>query len=203
MRLYKYFQDYAAFLGEIRNILNNVNGRLQDNEFIRGLTQNPNGIFRAYRNTRPNLFEMTSNWLMPYLTACYNDADPDANNVLYRSENGTDIVFTRMEVREFIGDLCQRFVYNLIPSIDPNSGNQSAIWVNTVPIRWSDNAPYINPDLQFFQRYFQCFLDFLTALLEVNYNQAFQLQGGKRSNRKTRKQKRNKKMRKTKRKGKK
>lgn len=48
-------------------------------------------------------------------------------------------------------------------------------------------------DIQFFQRYFQCFLDFLTALLEVNYNQAFQLQGGKRSNRKTRNQKRNKK----------
>jgi hypothetical protein len=46
-------------------------------------------------------------------------------------------------------------------------------------------------------------LDFLTALLEVNYNQAFQLQGGKRSIRKTRKQKRNKKMRKSVKRGKK
>jgi hypothetical protein len=61
----------------------------------------------------------------------------------------------------------------------------------------------INPDLRNFQRYFQCFLDFLTALLEVNYNQAFQQQGGKRS-RKTRKQgKIVKRVRKTKVKGKK
>jgi hypothetical protein len=60
-------------------------------------------------------------------------------------------------------------------------------------------------EIGFFQRYFQCFLDFLTALLEVNYNQAFQQQGGKRSNRsklsirKTRKLRRSKKLRKTKR----
>ena len=46
----------------------------------------------------------------------------------------------------------------------------------------------VNPDLRNFQRYFQCFLDFLTALLEVNYNEAFQQQGGKISIRKTRKQ---------------
>jgi hypothetical protein len=58
-------------------------------------------------------------------------------------------------------------------------------------------------DIRFFQRYFQCFVDFLTALLEVNYNQAFQLQGGKRI-RKTKKiRKIVKKVRKTKRKGKK
>jgi hypothetical protein len=54
----------------------------------------------------------------------------------------------------------------------------------------------INPDLRNFQRYFQCFLDFLTALLEVNYNQAFLHQGGKRS-RKTRKQRKNRRMRKS------
>ena len=181
---YKYFQDYTVFLGEIRNILNNINGRLQDNEFIRGLTQNPNGIFRRYKNHRPNTFSKSSSWLLEYLAACYNDADPDANNVIYRPENGIDIIFTRFEVREFINELCLRFVWTMDgydQAVDPNTGgSQPPIWVNTVPIRWSDNAPYINPDLQFFQRYFQCFLDFLTALLEVNYNQAFQQQGGKR-----------------------
>jgi hypothetical protein len=66
-------------------------------------------------------------------------------------------------------------------------GSEGTNWVNIIPIRWSNNSPYINPDFQFFQRYIQCFLDFLTALLEVNYNQAFQQQGGKRY-RKTRKQ---------------
>jgi len=206
---YKYFQDYVTFLGEIRNILNNVNGRLQNNEFIRELTQNPNGIFRVYRDVRPNMFAMTSNRLLSYLTACYNDDDHDPNNILFRSENGGDAVFRRFEVREFIEDLCDRFVYNIIPATDPTvGGNQGPIWVNTVPIRWSNNAPYINPDLQFFQRYIQCFLDFLTALLEVNYNQAFQQQGGKRSrskqsrgkrSRKTRKQRKNRRVRKTKR----
>ena len=75
-------------------------------------------------------------------------------------------------------------------------------YLNLLPVRVHGAFPYVNPDLQFFQRYFQCFLDFLTALLEVNYNQAFQLQGGKRSrgkrsNIKTRKQRRNKKMRKS------
>ena len=58
-------------------------------------------------------------------------------------------------------------------------------------------------EIGFFQRYFQCFLDFLTALLEVNYNQAFQQQGGKRY-RKTKKiRKFVKRVRKTKRNGKK
>jgi hypothetical protein len=46
-------------------------------------------------------------------------------------------------------------------------------------------------------------LDFLTALLEVNYNQAFLQQGGKRSIRKTKKQRRNKKVRKSVKRGKK
>jgi hypothetical protein len=57
-------------------------------------------------------------------------------------------------------------------------------------------------EIGFFQRYFQCFLDFLTALLEVNYNQAFLQQGGKRS-RKTRKQRKNRRMRKSVKRGKK
>jgi len=200
---YKYSQYYATFLGEIRNILNNINGRLQDNDFMRGLIQNPNGIFRNYRNTRPNSFGMSSGILLQFLTACYNDADPYANNVIYRPENGIDIIFTRSEVREFIDDVARNFIYSMTTSTDPNvGGNQITNCVNVIPIRWSDNAPYINPDLQFFQRYIQCFLDFLTAVVEVNYNQAFQLQGGKR-NRKTRKQKRNKKMRKSVKRGKK
>ena len=197
---YKYFQDYAIFLGEIRNILNNINGRLQDNDFIRGLIQNPNGIFRNYRNTRPYSFWMSSGILLQFLSACYNDADPDANNVIFRSENGVDIIFIRLEVREFINALCERFIYEMgSTNID---GSEGTNWVNIIPIRWSNNSPYINPDFQFFQRYFQCFLDFLTALLEVNYNQAFQQQGGKRY-RKTRKLRRNNKVRKTKRNGKK
>lgn len=197
---YKYFQYYLVFLGEIINILNIVNDRLQDNEFIRGLIQNPNGIFRNYRNHSPISFVMASGYLLQILTTCYNDADPDANNVVYRGENGTDMIFIKSEVREFINTLCERFTYQMgATNID---GSETTNCVNIIPIRWSDNAPYINPDLQFFQRYIQCFLDFLTALLEVNYNQAFQQQGGKR-NRKTRKQKRNKKMRKTKRNGKK
>ncbi len=71
-------------------------------------------------------------------------------------------------------------------------------YLNLLPFVVSyDVFPYANPDLRYFQRYFQCFVDFLTALLEVNYNQAFQLQGGKRSNRKTRKQRRNRRMRKS------
>ena len=201
---YKYSQYHATFLGEIRNILNNINGRLQDNDFMRGLIQNPNGIFRNYRNTRPNSFGMSSGILLQFLTACYNDADPNANNVIFRSENGADIIFIRMEVREFIDESCGRFIYSMTTSTDPNvGGNQITNCVNVIPIRWSDNAPYINPDFQFFQRYIQCFLDFLTALLEVNYNQAFQQQGGKRYRKTIKQRKIVKRVRKTKVKGKK
>jgi hypothetical protein len=182
---YKYSQYYATFLGEIRNILNNINVRLQDNDFMRGLIQNPNGIFYNYRNARPNSFGMTSGILLQFLIACYNDADPDANNVIFRIPNGANVfdsIFIRSEVRQFIDESCGRFIYSMTTSTDPNVGGNQINCVNVIPIRWDGNAPYINPDFQFFQRYIQCFLDFLTALLEVNYNQAFQQQGGKRSN---------------------
>jgi hypothetical protein len=60
-----------------------------------------------------------------------------------------------------------------------------------------------NPiEIGFFQHYFQCFVDFLTALLEVNYNEVFLQQGGKRI-RKTRKQRKNRRMRKSVKRGKK
>jgi hypothetical protein len=203
---YKYSQYYATFLGEIRNILNNINVRLQDNDFIRGLIQNPNGIFYNYRNGRPNSFGMTTGILLKFLTACYNDADPDANNVIFRIPNGANVfdsIFIKSEVREFIDDVARNFINSMTTSTDPNvGGNQITNCVNVIPIRWSDNAPYINPDFQFFQRYIKCFLDFLTAVVEVNYNEVFQLQGGKRI-RKTRKQRKNRRMRKSVKRGKK
>ena len=80
-------------------------------------------------------------------------------------------------------------------------------YLNLLPVSggngYGGDFGLVNPDLRNFQRYFHCFLDFLTALLEVNYNQAFQQQGGKRY-RKTKKiRKFVKRMRKTKRNGKK
>ena len=140
---------------------------------------------------------MSSDHLYNLLIYCYIDSDHDQNEI-FRSENGVDIIFVKKEVREFIQSLCERFIYNMTSTLQ--AGDGPPISVNVVPIRWSDKSPYINPDLQYFQQYFQCFFDFLTALLEVNYNEAFQQQGGKRKRtikrvRKTRKTKMYKKIR--------
>ena len=67
-----------------------------------------------------------------------------------------------------------------------------------LPVTAREGAPTIDIDLQYFQHYFQCFLNFLMALLGANYNRQ-DIIGGKQSNKiKTRKQK-SKRVRKSKR----
>jgi hypothetical protein len=57
-----------------------------------------------------------------------------------------------------------------------------------LPISAREGSPKIDIDLQYFQRYFQCVLDFLTALLSVNT--IYDIDGGKQRKKiKTRKQK--------------
>ena len=181
---------FETMLRENIGFLRTMNDRLQNPEFIQSL-KTIQGYLANYGNGSMNIDK--SKLLKDFLLQCYSGQ----TRMLDRYAPNEQINWPGQ-----LPDLVINRITQCYPGKFGMEHFSGQDYLNLLPVRVHGAFPYVNPDLQFFQRYFQCFLDFLTALLEVNYNQAFQLQGGKRSrgkrsNIKTRKQRRNKKMRKS------
>jgi hypothetical protein len=180
---------FETMLRENIGFLHTMNDRLQNPEFIQSL--------KTIHGYLPNLGQSAMNidkskLLKDFLLQCYSGQTRRLD------------MYAPNEQINWPGQLPD-LVINRITQCYPGKHGMEHFsgsdYLNLLPV--SGGIGYggsidglINPDLRNFQRYFQCFLDFLTALLEVNYNQAFLHQGGKRS-RKTRKQRKNRRMRKS------
>ena len=213
---FKFNALYAEQIRRILPIINRINDNLQNQEFITRLL--------AHRRL-PNGYPDKQSWINTYVLDANNPLLYNPNNWPNARYDGY-VQFFSVLLRQgcYTGETRGRYEIpaeeraNFNPLHDPPIINlfkkmfhSYLLWeteakIGTHGLKVYEVVPESNvlPDLnavqidiRFFQRYFQCFLDFLTALLEVNYNQAFQLQGGKRSNIKTRKQRRSKRMRKS------
>ena len=219
------FKFNALYVEKLRNslpIINRINDNLQNQEFITRL------LAQRYL---PGSHLPEQNWIETNLLAQYrhNGSPPQPyvkytsffTNLLnigcytgesrgrYQLPPAERAIFTPLQ-DVFIVNLLQKMIHTYVlwktePDFHFVINSIQKIY-ETVPTGGPINIlPHFgNPiEIGFFQHYFQCFVDFLTALLEVNYNLAFQLQGGKRY-RKTRKRRKFiKRVRKTKVKGKK
>lgn len=200
--IYKIGNYYQQFLNNIIPILTNINNKLQNNNFTSQLLLGTNSIFKQFNNRRPNTFIVTSDMLSNILSRCYNEEDPNFNNVIRRSENREEVIFKKPEVREFINALCQYFINFDEENTDPYSGQDlKPKWVNAVPVIWRLNdAPHVSINIDFFKIYIQAFLVFITRLSQI-YNEDVIHQGGKNSKfKKSLKIKKNKKNKKSKKK---
>ena len=215
---FKFNVLYAEQIRRILPIINRINDNLQNQEFITRLL--------AQRNL-PNGTPDQNTWIYTNFLSHYNiyNAPPPQPYVKYTHffQNLLNIgcytgesrgryelppaeraIFTPLH-DVFIVNLFEKMIHTYVLWKTESIILNGVKIYETVPTGGPINIlPHFGNHIEigFFQRYFQCFLDFLTALLEVNYNQAFQLQGGKRSrgkrsNIKTRKQRRSKRMRKS------
>ena len=182
---------FETMLRENIGFLRTMNDRLQNPEFIQSL-KTIQGYLANYGNGSMNI-DNKSKLLKDFLLQCYSGQ----TRMLDRYVPNEQINWPGQ-----LPDLVINRITQCYPGKHGMEHFSGPDYLNLLPVSggngYGGDFGLVNPDLRNFQRYFQCFLDFLTALLEVNYNQAFQLQGGKRSrgkrsNRKTRNQKRNKK----------
>lgn len=213
---FKFNALYAEQIRRILPIINRINDNLQNQEFITRLL--------AHRRL-PNGYPDKQSWINTYVLDAtnllvYNPTNwPNANgyvqffSVLLLQGCYTGETRGRYEIPAeeransiplhdpIINNLFKKLFHSyLLWETESNIGTHGPQFTKVYEVVPPSNVlPDLNAhpiDIRFFQRYFQCFLDFLTALLEVNYNQAFLLQGGKRS-RKTRNQRKNRRMRKS------
>ena len=216
---FKFNALYAEQIRRILPIINRINDNLQNQEFITRLLAHrrlPNGY--PDKQSWINTYVLDANNLLVYNPNNWPNARYDGYvqffSVLLLQGCYTGETRGRYEIPAeeransiplhdpIINNLFKKMFHTyLLWETELNIGTPGHQFTKVYEVVPESNVlPDLNAvqiDIRFFQRYFQCFLDFLTALLEVNYNQAFQLQGGKRSNIKTRKQRRSKRMRKS------
>ncbi len=173
-------------LRENIGFLRTMNDRLQNPEFIQSL-KTMEGYLPNLGNSAMNVDK--SKLLKDFLLQCYSGQTRRLDR------------YAPNEQINWPGQLPDLVINRITQCYPGKLGMEhftTTDYLNLLPVTKNNlyNHGLINPDLRNFQRYFQCFLDFLTALLEVNYNEAFQQQGGKRY-RKTRNQRKNRRMRKS------
>jgi hypothetical protein len=168
---YKNNPLFQTMLRENIDFLRTMNDRLQNPDFIQAI-KSRSGYLSEYGKGTILRDVDKGRILKMFLLQCYS-------RQIRRLDSYTpneQINWPGQLPNLFIDELTTYFPRSTIPD-----------YLNLMPVASIFDVPSINPDLQFFQRYFQCFVDFLTELLEVNYNQAFQQQqGGKQTTRKRR-----------------
>ncbi len=177
---------FETMLRENIGFLRTMNDRLQNPEFIQSL-KTMEGYLPNLGNSAMNVDK--SKLLKDFLLQCYSGQTRRLDR------------YAPNEQINWPGQLPDLVINRITQCYPGKLGMEhftTTDYLNLLPVTKNNlyNHGLINPDLRNFQRYFQCFLDFLTALLEVNYNEAFQQQGGKRY-RKTRNQRKNRRMRKS------
>ena len=202
------FKNNEIFLTLLRNNiqhLNTINNRLQNQEFILSL-KGPDGNLSNYTLPKLISYQDREYYLMYTLNQCYtgiagNNMYDTGVGVHYQTPPTRKITWPNHIDKIFINNLVFEFLqYKTTPPHVHTSSLPNTIqyYMPLLPINAREGAPTIDIDLQYFQHYFQCFLNFLMALLGANYNRQ-DIIGGKQSNKiKTRKQK-SKRVRKSKR----
>ena len=200
------FKNNEIFLTLLRNNiqhLNTINNRLQNQEFILSL-KGPDGNLSNYRNdTRHFKGGGDGGYYLIYtLNQCYTGMPGNNMAITQKGLPPAGIITWPNHIDKlFINNLIFEFLQykNTPPYVHTSSlPNTIQYYMALLPVTAREGAPTIDIDLQYFQHYFQCFLNFLLALLGANYNRQ-DIIGGKQSNKiKTRKQK-SKRVRKSKR----
>ena len=200
------FKNNEIFSTLLRNNiqhLNTINNRLQNQEFILSL-KGPDGNLSNY-DKNPKHFKGHTDgeyYLIYTLNQCYTGMP--GNNMAIPQKGlppAGIITWPNYIDKLFINNLVFEFFQhkNTPPYVHSSYlPNTIQYYMALLPVTAREGAPTIDIDLQYFQHYFQCFLNFLMALLGANYNRQDVI-GGKQSNKiKTRKQK-SKRVRKSKR----
>jgi hypothetical protein len=202
---YKFNRTYRELLVDGLVFLNTINERLQNQEFIQTLKTLQGHLAEiGYGECNSRRFiskQCVINLLYAFLLQCYTGQNTRifAHPPVPRNEelcNHVGITPTDNRLRNdnrfryhllenFIKNMLYSYTYYYIGSIPKNIYNEHDTvvypFINILPMPESRMFPYCNPDLQFFQRYFQCYLNALTALSQINYEELFQQQGGKRT----------------------
>jgi hypothetical protein len=185
------FKNNEIFLTLLRNNiqhLNTINNRLQNQDFILSLKSadgnlsNYDNVVRHFRGAGDGEY-----YLIYTLNQCYTGMP--RNNMLGRPPTGI-ITWPNHIDKLFINNLVFEFLQytNTPPHVHTSQiPNTVQYFIALLPVSVREGAQMIDIDLQYFQRYFQCFLNFLLALLGSNYNRQ-DIIGGKPHNKlKTRK----------------
>ena len=181
------FKNNEIFLSLLRNNiqhLNTINNRLQNQEFIQ-LLKGRDSNLSHYGSPEHIGFQQKEFYLIYTLNQCYTGVAGDNMRIPQLGVPPTGIITWPNHIDGlFIKNLVSRFLHY---KYTPQYPEILRYLVKLLPFS-ATGGPVGDVDLQYFQRYFQCFLDFLTALLAVNYNNVFQTIGGKPYNKlKTRK----------------
>ena len=172
------FKNNEIFVSLLRdNVthLNTINNRLQDKDFINSL-KSANGNLSNYTRPRNTTYQDREYYLIYTLNQCFtgitgnNMYDPGAGGH-YQTPPTRKITWSNHIDNLFINNLVFEFLqYKTTPPHVHASyiQNTQPYLMSILPISAREGVPSIDIDLQYFQRYFQCFLDFLTALLGLN-----------------------------------
>lgn len=189
------FKNNEIFVSLLRdNVthLNTINNRLQDKDFINSL-KSANGNLSNYTLPRHTTYQDREYYLIYTLNQCFNGITDnnmyDKPGAHYQTPPTRKITWPNHIDNLFINNLVFEFLqYKTTPPHVHASYIQNTLpyLMSILPISAREGVPPIDIDLHYFQRYFQCFLDFLTALLGVNT--IYDTDGGKPHNKlKTRK----------------
>jgi len=202
---YKSISEYRGLLRESIGVLNTINNRLQNPEFADFLQTREGGVFNFNYSGGPITAQQISTRLNAILRQCF--IGTGFQELATREETDRRNIFNPNHNPVFRNDIFSNFV-------EPITLWLLVAFPHEVDIHnWFDVGrhlrPQLNlfpqvqrgqsevPSLQYFQRYFQCYLDALTALSQINCDEV--LRGGKQIKRlNTRKTKRRKIKRKSK-----
>ena len=151
---------------ELEN-LTTINNRLQDPAFMNELMTSRNSYFSKPRNLLDNLHSIINQIIIQ----CYT-------GIVTSDDQAHDVNL------ELVRNIVLYFMYY------ESNAKLFRTYLNLVPI--VDTLPNKTINLIYFQRYFQCIVDLINSLLEVNYNAVFQV-GGKQKKRLTKRRRTNKK----------
>ena len=172
---FKNNEIFVSLLRDNLTHLNTINNRLQDTDFINSL-KSANGNLSNYTHPRHTTYQDREYYLIYTLNQCFTGI---TDNNMYNSGPGghyqqpptRKITWPNHIDNLFINNLVFEFLqYKTTPPHVHASyiQNTQPYIMSILPINSREGTPMIDIDLQYFQRYFQCVLDCLTALLGVN-----------------------------------
>lgn len=186
---HKFLMGYSNELIKSLDILNKINQNLKDADFINSLYQPATTPFNETVGisftglTNQKIHIAITKLLASSINKVYHAS-------LYPWDNNS--------VNRFLFDLLDPFIYTFINYISTIQNGNNPYFLHLVPLTttYINNVAIIRPDFRFFIRYFDCFVNFVTQLVAINFDVAQQLGGNRR---KTRRKRGSKRVRKSKR----
>jgi hypothetical protein len=177
-----------AYSNELRNSLvnlNTINQNIQDAAFVNSLYQPANyplneeaGIL--FSGLSQGLGSKVQVSIKKLLASSINRA---YNSSLYPHANPL--------VSQFLFDLLDPFIYTFVRHNDTRD-TQHFYYLHLLPLTTTriNNTAIVRPDFRFFIRYFDCFVNFVTQLVAINFDVSQQLGGNRKKTKRKRGSKR-------------